>query len=73
MIADTEELAGKLSSAVDQHRSEDLRPPEPGAETEIEPESEETELAPESEETELAHEPQDTEEHVVTTERDLRG
>jgi len=73
VIADTEELAGKLTTAIEHHRSEDLRPPELRAETEIEPESEETELAPESEETELAHEPPDTEEHVVTTERDLRG
>ena len=73
VIADTEELADKLSTAVEQHRSEDLHPPEPDAETDSEPESEETELAPESEETELAHEPPDTEEHVVTTERDLRG
>jgi DivIVA domain-containing protein len=82
VIADTEELAGKLSTAVEQHRSEDLQLPEPAAETELAPESEETELDPEPEETELAHEPretevaqdpQDTEEHVVTTERDLRS
>lgn len=82
VIADTEELAGKLSTAVQQHRSEDLQLPEPAAETEIVPGSEETELDPEPQETELAHEPreteiapepQDTEEHAITTERDLRS
>jgi DivIVA domain-containing protein len=81
VIADTEELAGKLSTAVQQHRSEDLQLPDPAAETEM-PGSKETELDPEPQETELAHElreteiapePEDTEEHAITTERDLRS
>ena len=44
VIADTEELAGKLSTAVEQHRSEELQLPEPVAETELAPESDETEI-----------------------------
>jgi DivIVA domain-containing protein len=63
VIADTEELAGKLRTAVEQHRSEKL--PEPLAPP--------GEVAEESEvqETEVAPEPQDTEEHAITTEREL--
>lgn len=80
VIADTEELAGKLSTAVEQHRSEELQLPEPVAETELAPESEETEIVEESEETEIVEEPQDTEdspeaqdteEHAITTEREI--
>jgi DivIVA domain-containing protein len=64
VIADTEALAGKLSTAVEQHRSEEL--PEPlGPPGEV---AAETEVAVE---TEAAPEPQDTEEHAVTTEREV--
>jgi DivIVA domain-containing protein len=82
IIADTAELAGKLNTAVEQHRSADPHLPEPAADTEIAPESEETELDPQPEDTEVAPEPQDTEaapepvdteEHAITTERDPRG
>ncbi len=76
VIADTEELAGKLRTAVEQHRSEDLD--ELGSQPGPEPESEdhggaETEVADETrvvEETEVAPEPQDTEEHAVPVERE---
>jgi DivIVA domain-containing protein len=67
VIADTEELAGKLSTAVEQHRSEELQLPDPAPETTVAPESQETELAqeteldPEPQDAELAHEHQDTE------------
>jgi DivIVA domain-containing protein len=72
VIADTEELAGKLRTAVEQHRSADLGElgslPEPedhgGAETEV---ADETMVV---EETEVAPEPQDTEEHAATVERE---
>jgi DivIVA domain-containing protein len=74
VIADTEELSRKLSVAVEQHRSTDLRdldsPPGGddgdlgGAETEVDPETDpglEPDLPPEG---------QETEEHTVITERD---
>lgn len=80
VIADTEELAGKLSTAVEQHRSEELQLSEPVQQTELAPESDETEIVQESDETEIAQEPQDTEvspesrdteEHTITTEREI--
>jgi DivIVA domain-containing protein len=81
VIADTEELAGKLRTAVEQHRSEDLdelgSQPEPEPEPELEPEDHgaaETEVGEETrvvKETEVAPEPQDTEEHAVTMEREV--
>jgi DivIVA domain-containing protein len=85
VIADTEELSRKLSTAVEQHRSEDLQLPEPisvpedrsGTETQVAdvgedaPEPEEAESAPESQDTEESREQQDTEEHTITTEREL--
>jgi cell division initiation protein len=75
VIADTEELAGKLTAAVEQHRSEDLPPVQAMPESE-EGGTTETEVAaepPDAEapaETEVAPEPQDTEEHPVTAERE---
>jgi DivIVA domain-containing protein len=85
VIADTDELAGKLKTAVEQHRAEELPEPltPPGGvpvagdaeETEVVAEDEmaETEVVPENEaaETEVAAEPQDTEEHAITTEREV--
>jgi len=84
VIADTEELSRKLSTAVEQHRSEDLQLPEisvpedrSGAETqvadggEVAPDPEETEGASESQDTEEPREQRDTEEHTITTEREL--
>lgn len=75
VIADTEELTRKLTTAVEQHRTENLELPEsvPGpeegqGETRVVEEAEgagETEVS----ETEAAPEPQDTEEH--TMEREL--
>jgi DivIVA domain-containing protein len=84
VIADTEELSRKLTVAVEQHRSEELRMPEPlpetddedAAETQIAPESDEMEVEsdemramPESDETEVAS--QETQEHSITTERQI--
>src|SRR5262245_613 len=79
VIADTEELSRKLRTAVEQHRSEELRMPEPLEEpeaatvTEIaaEPESDEMAVEPESDETEIAPASQETEEHSITTEREI--
>jgi DivIVA domain-containing protein len=87
VISDTDELAGKLKTAVEQHRAEELPEPltPPGGtpvaeETEVVAEDEmaETEVVPENEaaeteaaETGVAAEPQDTEEHAITTEREV--
>jgi DivIVA domain-containing protein len=81
VLADTEELSGKLKTAVEQHRSDDLRALEslaspeeaPAAETEVaETEVAEAEVAgAEVAETEGGGEPQDTEEHAITTEREV--
>jgi DivIVA domain-containing protein len=86
VMADTEELARKLSAAVEQHRSAGFEQPEqidPLAHDEdLEPEQSETEVAEtevaetevaetEVAETEVAGEPQDTEEHDVTAEREI--
>jgi DivIVA domain-containing protein len=49
VIADTEELSRKLSTAVEQHRSEELRMPEPLPEPE-DPGAAEAQIAPESDE-----------------------
>jgi len=72
-IADTEELASKLTAAAEQHRSEELQVLEPAAETEIVPETDETvvpetdetDLVPETDETDLAPEPQEGTETAV--------
>jgi hypothetical protein len=82
VIADTEELSRKLSTAVEQHRAAGFELPQPieapahDEEVEAEPPSDElaeTEIAaePQQTETHLASEPQDTEEHTITTEREL--
>ena len=75
-ISDTEELTRKLTVAVEQHRSQDLQPPEPvpaqnegGAEEVGGTDTSETEVVGEPRETEVVQEPQDTEEH--TMEREL--
>jgi DivIVA domain-containing protein len=75
VIADTEELSRKLSAAVEQHRSEELRMPEPLIEAEsdelpIESDSDEVPIEPESEETQVAPASQETQEHSITTEQD---
>jgi DivIVA domain-containing protein len=71
-IADTEELAGKLSAAAEQHRSEELQVHEPAAETEIVPETDENlvpetdeTVVPETDETDLAPKPPDETETAV--------
>jgi DivIVA domain-containing protein len=76
VIADTEELSRKLSAAVEQHRSEELRMPEPLIEAEsdelpIESDSDEVPIEPESEETQVAPASRETQEHSITTEQDV--
>jgi DivIVA domain-containing protein len=70
VITDTEELSRKLTAAVEQHRSEELRMPEPlaepeadAAQTEVgaEPESDEMPIEPESDEVPLEPESDETE------------
>jgi DivIVA domain-containing protein len=83
VIADTEELSRKLAAAADQHRSEELRMPDPLpdpeeaelAETEIVAESDEMPLEPESDEIEtepesdeIEIEPESDETQVVSQE-----
>jgi DivIVA domain-containing protein len=69
VITDTEELSRKLTAAVEQHRSEDLRMPEPLAEPEgeaveaevgEEPESDEMRAEPESDEMPIEPESDET-------------
>ena len=71
VIADTEELSRKLAAAVEQHRSEELRMPEPLPDPEDQDEAAETRIEPESGETQVTPESQETQEHSITTERDV--
>jgi DivIVA domain-containing protein len=61
VLTDTEDLAGKLRAAVEQHRSDDLQALESLARPVGEPAAE-TEVA----ETEIAPEPADTQEHAIS-------
>jgi DivIVA domain-containing protein len=68
VIADTEELSRKLRAAVEQHRSQELRMPEPlpdpededAAETQIAPGSDEIPIEPESDEMPIEPESEET-------------